>query len=401
MHFLVFQSKRLSYDSSRCFTEMVQRSLRKWGAQVTVFSLEEDLEKQEEELVKLCSLELDGIFDINSLLPRIQIDESYYLDLFDAPFFHLIVDHPMHVHLSLIPPIQEHYVLCLDRQHKEYLEQYYPHIRGVYYMPFGGIKAEEFAAAPEGRGQGIVPMTERPYHILFPGTYTPLEYYQSQMEAQGEYLWEISQEMLQEYQKGSTRSVDDLFYEKAGSDSNFFALKMHKARFIDRYLREWYRESILSALLRQKITVDVVGMRWEMYQGEGNEFLRIHPPCSYASQLGMLAQSRMVLNVQPLFQDGPHDRVINAMMNHSVAVSDSCCFLQEQFTVGAVFFYDKNRPEEMAEWVQRKGESLSELKELEKMAERAYREISVEHTWEQRIRGFLEWVEEHKIITKF
>lgn len=381
MHFLVFESKRLSYDSSWCFMEMLKRSLKQLGANVTVFMLEE-IEKQEEGLLGLCSMNFDGIFDVNSILPSVKIDEEYYLNLFDAPFYQLIVDHPMHVHPSLKAPIKKHIVLCLDRQHKEYLEKYYPWIQKVYYMPFAGIPAEEFLEKTP-----VLPMKERPYDILFPGTYTPLDYCRRQMDSHGEHYCEIAAEILQEYQNGSTEAIDFWYQEKAESDGSFFAMKMFKARFIDRYIREWYREQVIKALLRQKIMVDVVGFRWEMYQGEGREYLRIHKPCSYTQQLAMLGQSRMVLNVQPLFQDGPHDRVINAMMNHSVSVTDSSVFLQEQFTHSKeIFIYDKNHPETMAEWVQDQRKNNGLLTEME---QQGYQKASSAHTWYQRVEDFL------------
>lgn len=397
MNFLVFQSKRLSYDSSWCFMEMLRRALEHLGAQVVVFPLEEEIESREKELLSLCSMDFDGIFDVNSILPSLKYGEEYYLNCFDAPFYQLIVDHPMHVHPSLMVPLKNHVVLCLDRQHKEYLQKQYPHLKKVYYMPFAGIPAEEFLTgeldSPDkeadrllqvNKGKScVLPMEARPYNILFPGTYTPLDYFWQQMDAHGDYYSEIAEEILREYRQGGTEAIDVLYREKAGSDGDFFAMKMYKARFVDRYIRQWYREQVLRALLRQKITVDVVGMRWEMYQGEGREYLRIHEPCTYAGQLSMLAQSKLVLNVQPLFQDGPHDRVMNAMMNRSVPVTDSCCFLEEQFICGReLYIYDRNQPDIMAEWVR---SALKDVPALEDMAENAFKKVSEGHTWYSRV----------------
>lgn len=384
MHFLIFKSKRLSYDSSWCFMDMMQRSFEQLGAQVTVFELEEDIESQEKELLELCSMDFDGIFDVNSILPSVKNDEEYYLNCFDAPFYQLIVDHPMHVHPSLMVPLKNHIVLCLDREHKEYLERYYPHLQSVYFFPFAGISS----------GEEIIPIKERTFDILFPATYTPLDYYRQQMDCHGDYFCEMADEILREYRQGSIESIDVLFHRLSDSDESFFAMKLYKARFVDRYIRQWYREQVLRALLRQKITVDVVGFRWEMYQGEGREYLRIHEPCSYLQQLSMLGQSKMVLNVQPLFQDGPHDRVMNAMMNYSVSVTDTCRFLQEQFTQEKeIFLYDKNKPEEMAQWVKKQ---LQTPFALEKMVEQAYQKALSRHTWLHRVEGIYGRVAQRK-----
>ncbi len=392
MKALVFQSKRLSYDSSWCFMEMVRRALVRLGHEVVVFSLAEDIESQQEELEELSIHSFDAVFDVNSLLPFLRSDEGVlYLNRFDAPFFHLIVDHPMHVHLSLQAPVRRHCVICLDRCHKEYLEQNYPQLEAVLYMPFGGIAAEDFSGLlmrPEGEGMdAFAPVPERIYDILFPATYTPLAYYRERMEIEDPDYVIIADEILKEYRKGSLRPVDELFFEKSGSDEEFFSLKMHRARHIDRYIRQWYRDFILGNLLEAGLVIDVTGFRWELYDGPGKENLRIHPPSRYPDQLRMLSESRLTLNVQPLFLDGMHDRIPNAMMNGSVILSDTCRYQQEHFiSERDGLFFDKNHPEEIVPVIRRLLEAPDQLQE---MAEHGKQKAREAHTWYHRIEVLL------------
>lgn len=377
---LLFESKRLSYDSSWCFSRMLQKGLERLGIHVTVCRLE-DVAKQEKELEGFCGQGFDAVFDINSAIVSARMDDKYYLDCFHAPFYHMIVDHPMHVHKSLQVPLQDYSVICLDQYHKQYIEQYYPHIRRVFVMPFGGIPAEELVenGVPER-----LPMEKRPFGLLFPATYTPLEYYRGQMETQDGCLTEIAEEILQEYRNGSTKTIDMIYREKTGCDNDFFTMKMYKARYMDRYIREWYREQILEALLQQDIVVDVVGFRWELYKKEGYQNLRMHEPCSYTQQLQMLGQSKMVLNVQPLFLDGVHDRVVNAMMNHSVAVTDSCQWIIEQGLLPEqLVVYDKNRPRKAACQIK---ELLSDPSKLESIEQNGYSAVIQEHSWYNRVK---------------
>ncbi len=376
MKLLLFESKRLSYDSSWYFTEMLRRGFERLGAKVTVFVLE-DLEQQENQLLELCRQHYDAVLDTNSALVSAKIDDTdYYIDCFQAPFYHFIVDHPLHVHGSLNVPLRDYHVICLDEYHKVYIEQYYPHIKEVLVVPFGGIFAGEFVEEKQ------IAMKDRPFQILFPGTYTPLEYYREQMEAHSEFYWDVAQEMLHEYRQGATTPIHEMFREKICGDDEFFSLKLHKARYIEKYIREWYRQSILNALLRQNIPVDVVGFRWEMYDGENSDKLRYHAPCTYGEQLAMLGQSKMVLNVQPLFLNGVHDRVMNTMMNHSVSVTDFCEFLERYFHEGEeVICFDKNKPESMALWV---AENQNNYELLQDITHRAYHKCSREHSWYQR-----------------
>ena len=61
MKVLIFQSKRLSYDSSWCFAEMLCRSMKRQGISVRPFLLSEDIAGQEEELRALTREHFDFI----------------------------------------------------------------------------------------------------------------------------------------------------------------------------------------------------------------------------------------------------------------------------------------------------------------------------------------------------
>lgn len=383
MKVLIFQSKRLSYDSSWCFAKMLCRSMKRQGISVKPFLLSEDIAGQEEELRALTLEHFDGIFDINSRLPNVMLDDMYYLDYFDAPFFHMIVDHPMHLHYSLQIPLQNYYVLCLDRYHQKYIKTHYPHIHDVIFFPFAGIPAGDFTPDISIN----VPVKDRPVDLLFPGTYTPLDYYREQMEDISSDQWEMTEHILNKMKQGSTDTIDELYRQEILPDTDFFPLKLHKSRLIDRYIREWYRERILDILLEAGIHVHVMGFRWEMYDTKYSSNLVVHPPCSYIEQLNALTKSKMILNVQPLFPDGPHDRVMNAMMNRSVAVTDGCRYLSEQFHAGEdLILYDKNRPEEAARQIIK---LLKDTDQIEWIAENGYQKVQKMHTWDQRIQNFV------------
>lgn len=383
MKVLIFQSKRLSYDSSWCFAEMLCRSFRQQGISVRLFLLSENIACQEEELRALTMEHFNGIFDINSQLPNVLLDDKYYLDYFDAPFFHMIVDHPMHLHYSLQIPLQSYYVLCLDRYHRKYIKTHYPHIKEVIFFPFAGISATDFTPDIST----CVPVMDRPMDLLFPGTYTPLDYYRERMEAVSSDQWEMTEHILSKMKQGNIATIEELYRQEILPDTDFFPLKLHKSRLIDRYIREWYREEILHALLEAGICVHVMGFRWEMYDTKYSSNLVIHPPCSYVEQLNALTQSKMILNVQPLFQDGPHDRVMNAMMNRSVAVTDGCLYLSEHFHAGEDFIiYDKNRPEDAAQLI---SSILKDTDRLEIIAETGYQKSRKIYTWEKQIQNFV------------
>ncbi len=381
MKILVFESKRLSYESSRTFMEVIVAALRQLSVEVTVFELT-DIQAQEEELEQLCGQHYDMIWDMNSVLPVARFDEQYYLDCFDAPFYNFIVDHPMHVHRSLAIPLADYHVVCLDQYHKEYIEKYYTHIKSVHCMPFAGMPAVIGDDTALEYGQ-------RPFDICFPGTYTPLAYYEQQMDSVNEHYIGYAKEMLHIYRHGNKLPIDQLYMQVTGCDEEMYSMQMYKARYIDRYIREWYREHVIETILQSGLTIDVVGFRWQMYDTKYPKLVRIHPPCDYRKQLEYLSESKVVLNVQPLFLDAAHDRVCNALCNGAVSLTDDCTFTETQLQAGIEYLrYDPNNPED----------AISDLKQylqdnmdgLSSIARAGYQKVRNRHRVLDRVEALLE-----------
>ena len=94
------------------------------------------------------------------------------------------------------------------------------------------------------------------------------------------------------------------------------------SRYIDKYIRESLRQMVVEAVLGSGFTLDVVGARWEMYEGRYRRRLNIHKQTTYSAIPEYMRLSKAVLNVQPLFKNAPHDRIYNAIANGAVAVTD-------------------------------------------------------------------------------
>lgn len=74
-------------------------------------------------------------------------------------------------------------------------------------------------------------------------------------------------------------------------------------------------------------------------------------------------------------------------MNRSVAVTDGCDYISEQFRVGEdLIVYDKNKPEEAAMQILK---LLKDTDRIEWIAENGYQKTQKLHTWDQRIQKFV------------
>ncbi len=367
MKILVLETRKLSYGSSSFFLAKICGALRARGHEA-IHRVITDVEADSALLESFIGKSFDAVIDINSILPLVcDEDGARYLDGIDAPFFNFIVDHPMHVHEYLNVKLERYYVICLDRCHKEYVEKYYPHIKGVKAVPLGGARAG-----------GDVRFEDRKHGILFPATYTPPSYYRSILKDEG--LLGRADRILSRILDGDARPVHEMYMEDAGLCEKNFADGMYAARCIDRYIRDYFRERAVEEILCAGFQIDAVGARWEMYGGRGRGGLKIYGGRSYAEALEMISDAKIVLNAQPLFIQAPHDRVFNAMANGAAVLTDSCEYIEKKYARD-MLLYDRISPKES---ISKLSDAIRDGDLLKKMASRLKECAEASETWEDR-----------------
>lgn len=332
---LVCESRNLSYGSSGFMLEQIRAALEERGIELTYFHLAED-QANIDGLECFANRSFDAVLDINSYLPLIIMEDgSYLLDHIKAPFFNYIVDHPLHLHPILSSPAANHHVICLDRDHQTYIEHYYPGICSCHVLPI--------AASRVSAGK---PFSERSWQFYFPGTYVPLSEYEEKLRKRNPELLSIAKEYLHAAKTEPSISIVEWVwsalsaeYEYVSSieEKNLSALaeRLHlDCRYVDRYVREVYRHQMVEKILTEGISIHVTGAYWEYYEGRGAKNLCIHEACTYSEMLEHMADSRIVLNVQPLFAHAPHDRILCGMANGAVVFTDTCTYLQKHLKAG-------------------------------------------------------------------
>lgn len=326
---LIFKMEEVAYASTGVFSEALGRELKKCGAQVDFFDMRK---KTAEDLENLTESDYDALIDFNSKLPSLVMDDEHlFLNEVQAPFINYILDHPAYHHTNLARPLKRCHVICIDDTHAEYIQKQYPQICGVYTFPLGALTANEFGGTKERKE---IPFSARTHCILFPGTYlNPNDYYQVIRELPAD----VGAPML----GVAERMMADpaLLYEDAveaeltvrGMTHIPFAAAAQMLCPADIYVRAWFREQILSRVVKTGLKVTVCGEKYEQSPVASCFNVHIEPPVSYSRSLEMIADSCYVLNVMPWFKSGIHDRVLNAMMNGAVSISDSSARMDRVF----------------------------------------------------------------------
>ena len=90
--FLIFAVKPVCYNSYLYFARSLAKALTNAGHHAELFSCEQE---PPEAMERFAGRSYDAVFDFNSELPRLRMEDgSYFLDQIHAPFYDILLDHP-------------------------------------------------------------------------------------------------------------------------------------------------------------------------------------------------------------------------------------------------------------------------------------------------------------------
>ena len=373
MKFLIFEMKTVCYNSYLYFGDSLGASLTKLGHDVEYFKVDENALDDLEQYV---GKSYDALIDFNSDLPRaLMDDDSYFLDHLNAPFFDFILDHPLYHHDSLKHKLSNFHVVCLDDNHKKYIEKYYPHIKSVTVTPMTG----ELAFGKENIDWDN--FENRNYDILFSGTYTAparLEKAINNMpEAIAETVYELI-EMLKADSKLTIEEAVDTLSETEIYDYINLDKPLHTQTFYlaDAYVRCLNRKKLVEALDKCEHELHLFGALWEELP---LKHATIHRELPFNLTFTVFTKAKISVNIMPNFKAGSHDRVFSSQLNGAVTLTDPTTMLLNEYKHEQnILFFDLKDIDEATFIVD---ENLKDLNKLKKIAQEGYEIASKNHTW--------------------
>lgn len=315
---LIFKMGNVAYASTRVFAETFGGELEKKNVSVTYFDFKKETS---ETLEALSGQSYDAVIDFNSRLPgAIQDGAGYFLDSIDAPFFNYILDHPVYHHANLNHQLKNYHVICIDNDHAAYVKKWYPHIKSVQTAPVGAIRAEGAAGKKEQT-------------ILFPATYlNPHDYYAMLKELPA-VMKDSALEMIEILFSDTACTYEEAAMQvyQRKEESMEFPVFAQSNFLADIYVRAYFREKVLETLAKSGLPMKVCGEKYQQSKICSFKNVAVLPQVSYRESLTLIQQSAFVLNVMPWFKSGIHDRVLNAMINGAVCITDSSNLLEQYF----------------------------------------------------------------------
>jgi hypothetical protein len=389
---LILKSKNLCYNSTGYFADILCDALEKSGYEADIcdisdcnFNPDNCTSEAYSKLVQACNKLYDAIIDFNSTLPLLKnADGSYFLNTLSTPFFNYLLDHPLYYHDCLLPEIKNYFVLCIDKDHVDYIREFYPHIQGVTFLPLAAMRTTD----------DCIDYEQRPISLLFTGTYTSPHYLDYLISGASSEFQSVVFSLIDIMKADSSISIEKAFAlylakeNKNISNANH-AAALNQLYIADTYMHAYSRDIIIRHILNQGIAVEAYGNGWKELTATYPSTLHEHPPISFAVSLMLLGKSKMSLNILPAFKSGPHDRIFSAMYNKTLCVTDTNSYLDTAFSDNELLRIP-NTDSAVLDKICLQIQQLQKQPELAKpIINRAYDNVCTNHLWENRIKTLL------------
>lgn len=364
------------YNVVRCFADSLAEGLRNNHCNVEVLDLcaMDDVEI-ERRLNEWETDVPDAILSFNA------IGKESIQKHTDIPFIGWLVDHPIFHHLRLLEWGSKDYAICIDGSHKALIDNHYRNVEGTYFIPHAGIE-----------GNKKLPFSERKIDVLFSGTYTSsdgcLKELQNVLQPYEQKIAFILINKMQEQNLTLEQALESFMVENdiPFTDEEFTHLCLRYV-YVDCFMRAFFREELFRTLTDNGITVDIYGDKWDQFECNNKEYLRLHEPLDFMDTVEVMGNAKISLNSIPSFKAGGHERIFTAMLNGALCVTDSNAWLEEQFKDGEeIVYYSNERMQAVASAIIY---YLEDEEEATRITENAYRVAKEKHTWEVRAKEVL------------
>lgn len=308
---------------------------------------------------------------------QFQYDNISLWEKYDIRTFCIMVDHPMYYYKQLTAGKKNLTLLCIDRDHQTFAEQYYPCYGKVYFLPLAGTELSEEK----------IPYCQRDIDVIFTGNYVPIEnlmtHTKNMEEDTREFYFDIIHELIahpdipieQELIGRLTKEFPQITPEETLSC-------LYHMIFIDLYVRSYFRREIICSLAESGIKVLAVGKDWEKADCKCPENIIMTGQCDSLACLNYMRQAKISVNIMPWFKNGAHDRIFNAMLQGCAVVTDSSKYLDEVIRDGQD--YVKFTLEERENICQKVKGLLAQPDMAAAIAEKGYQNSCQNHTWHHR-----------------
>lgn len=397
----------IDYHVFTYMIEMWKNIIELLGHEVFVFNCEEYGKSYEEYELFIKNGKVDWVFSLNNTLLLLDQEGLCGSDFFNAKVnVNYLFDHPSFFQKEMLRMSANTVVTSVDKKHTQFLRRFYSEIKKCETSLLGG---EEFEYNKKS-------FSERSIDVLYVGSLKIRN-----IDARSEFVEKLTDFIVMNKQYEIHESVEIVFrglseeefmawfpdmYEQGISPScasdEIIRKVIGQVYQVDMNINTIFRAGAIASLVNAGIHVDVYGAKsWNDILSDSTierpECLHYRGVITPKECVEKMCDAKIVLNSMPWFKDATHDRVVNAMLNGAVCVSDPSEYLLERFEDSRdIFYYDLNHLEQLPEII---NNILNNPALADEVAQNAYHKSWHSETWQNRVMQMMDCLQDsHYVI---
>lgn len=362
------------YGALRLYIDEFAKELKKLGDEVYV--IDAIAEGADNTLISLIEREkhFDYLLSCNAMFTELFANQlSGVVDRFAS----YVTDHPASHFQRLSKANDKCVIFCLDERHKLFVDRFYDNIEKCYFVPLSGSRYNE-----------DIPFDEKENRLVFTGSYSlPQTIYNTNTAGLSKNMIVFVDMVIEYVVNNPTKTVEDGIehtLEALGVESSSGEELMMTAQlaWINSYLEMFFRDAVIRKIVGSGIEMHIFGVGWEAFEADGKELITFHD-FNTENSLEFVAKSTLSLNVMPWFRAGFQERIANAMLNGTVAVTDNTEYIEREFADGEnIVHFSLNNIDEL---ISKLRFYLDDRDAARYVAENGCALAREQHTWDNRV----------------
>lgn len=401
--------------------EQFHKAFSLLGHEVFIFH-HNDFKKSAKEFMEFLKGGIDFTLIFNNIGLFIKDDLGNNLwDRFSVPCVNFLFDHPFYYQDTLRDASENAIFTCIDRNHVKYIKRFYPNIKKCFYMPLAGELLTPFSVGitdlqKQLLSQDVSDWSTRPIDVLYVGSLKQnfdmdmcqvaqkaFDFLIKNQTYTTEYALELSlKKAISLLDSDKTPDdisegldvakltfpsdiclqADDSVMEDVKLPESVIRSTIETYRYVDMNVNYYFRKKLIVDLVQSGIDVTVYGNGWNLDEIKNSPHFHYRGLTSQRDCLCEIRRSKFVLNNMTWFKDGTHDRVHNAMLYHTVCITDDTAYLRERFEDGRdLIFYSLDTIHTLPDKIK---ELLWNPEKAMEIAENGFQKAVLTDTWNNR-----------------
>ncbi len=332
---------------------------------------------------------LDLVIGFNGIGCELKIDNRSAYDVFNIYFLGIFVDDPCAHSLRLAEPIKKYLVSFVDKKHVDYVEQTFPFSHKInFFLPHAGIENIEDV------NEDKVLSFENYKKIKDIDIFISVTNLSQKIPWEGvpnfpNYLFDDTIKLLEEDENLCVHEAFEKIFKKEKISFSQIS-KPQTANILaltSSYFRGSKRDKIIKKIFQSGLKIVLCGKGWEDLAKEYTNVDYIGEK-DIKEVLALVKRAKIVLNINPNFTRGGHERIFTAMLHNAVVFTDSNPYLQGNFKdKKEILYYSQKGLEKDILGLK---DILNNPKELYEISKRAKHLAEKNFTWKQRATKILQ-----------